>query len=138
MKKRNKIIAVIHAISALVMMGALRIWSPVCQKLLTLESGKQVHMKCFYTDRIGMILSGIILVTAIVIFLMKQPPRLVHVLNVVTGSLLILSFTTFVGVCMNSAMPCNATKLWAIGVGVVVIISGLVGLFAGREGQLPA
>lgn len=138
MEKRNKILAVIQGICALLMMGAQRFWAPVCQKMLTLENGKQVHMKCFYADRVGMILAGIILAIAIVIFLVKKPHRLVFLLSVVVGALLILSFTNIIGVCMNPEMPCNATKGWAIGTGIVVILTGLIGLFAGRESQIPS
>lgn len=138
MEKRNKIIAWIHLIAALLMMGALRVWAPVCQKLLTLESGKQVPMKCFYTDRVGMILAGVLLVLALILFWVKRPHRSIYVLSIVLGALLILSYTSIIGVCMNPAMPCHTAKLWAIGIGVVVILAGCVGLFAGREGQLPS
>lgn len=45
-KKIFKVFAAIQMIAAIVTLGAIFIWSPVCSGMLTLESGAQVHMKC--------------------------------------------------------------------------------------------
>ena len=40
----NKVMIVLQALAAAALLGAIKIWAPVCGKLLELVSGKQVFM----------------------------------------------------------------------------------------------
>lgn len=135
--KISTMIAFVQAAIALAVMGAVRIWAPVCQKMLTLQSGKEVHMKCFYTDRASMGFAAILLVCALILALAKKDFRIIQVISFVTALILFLTATKVIGVCMNPEMPCNQTQTWLkILAGASMALSA-VDLFAGKGNQLP-
>ena len=39
--KITTIVGAVQALAALVLIGAIKIWAPVCQKMLTLTTGKE-------------------------------------------------------------------------------------------------
>ena len=41
------------------------------------------------------------------------------------------------GACANAEMRCNTTALWGKIVSAVTVITALVNLFSGKEGQIP-
>ena len=43
--KMTIIVSAIQAVAALCVLGAVKIWAPVCSGMLTLETGKEVAMK---------------------------------------------------------------------------------------------
>ena len=45
---KRKISGIIILIAAIFMIGAVKVWAPVCQKSLELANGGETHMKCFY------------------------------------------------------------------------------------------
>ena len=49
--KLNKIMIALQAVSALCLIGAVKIWAPVCGKLLDLANGNQVPMKCHWAEQ---------------------------------------------------------------------------------------
>ena len=42
--KMNKILIALQAIAAVLLIGAIKIWAPVCGKMLELTTGKTVPM----------------------------------------------------------------------------------------------
>lgn len=134
----KKILGIIQIIASLLLIGASRIWAPVCDKKLELVSGKNVNMKCFYADKLGLVLAFLIIVVSILLLMSKVEFKKFYFLNLVLTCLLFLTFTNIIGVCMNPSMPCNKTALWGkIAAGVVAICS-LFGLFSGKSDQLPS
>ncbi len=135
--KLNLVLAAIQALAALVMIGAVKIWAPVCCKMLTLTTGKEVHMKCFYTGEAAVVLAVILLAVAVMVFLAKKDQKLFFVVSGVIAVLLFMLFTNIIGVCASPDMRCHATALWAKIVAAVVLASSVVGLLSGKEGQVP-
>ena len=135
--KLSNIFIAIQALAAVVMVAALKIWAPVCGKMLELVSGKQVPMKCHWAGQAAIAVSVIILAAAIVALLSKNSYKGVMVVNAVAGVVLFLVFTKLIGVCASEEMRCNVTKLWGMGCAAAVTISALADLFTGKEGQVP-
>lgn len=69
--KNEKILGIIQIIASLLLIGASRIWAPVCDKKLELVSGKNVNMKCFYADKLGLVLAFLIIVVSILLLMSK-------------------------------------------------------------------
>ncbi len=127
---------ILQFVLALCMVGAIKIWAPVCQNMLTLDSGKNIPMKCFHTSKAGIMLILILLAcSALVIFCKNTKP--VQIISCITAVLLVWTFTKGIGVCMNSQMQCNITKVWVMGLGMLYILLGCIALFSDKEGQLP-
>ena len=135
--KMNKILIALQAIAALCMIGALKIWAPVCGKMLELVSGKQVPMKCHWAGQAAIAISIIIIATAVMALLAKKEYKGLMVVTAVAGILLFMIFTSLIGVCASAEMRCQATKIWGIGAAAVVFGTSLINLISGKEGQIP-
>ena len=133
----NKIMIALQAAAALCLVGAIKIWAPVCGKMLELVSGKQVPMKCHWAGQAAIAICIIILAVAVMAFLAKKEYKGLMVVNAVAAVVLFMVFTSLIGVCASEEMRCQITKLWGMGAAVVVFATSLVNLLSGKEGQVP-
>ena len=134
----NKIMIALQALAAACMIGAIKIWAPVCGKMLELVSGKEVPMKCHWAGQAAIAVSIIILAVAVMAFLAKQDYKSLMVVNAVAAVILFLVFTnTLVGVCASAEMRCQITKVWGMGAAAVVFATSVINLLSGKEGQVP-
>ena len=135
--KMNNILILIQAAAAAVMIGALKIWAPVCGKMLELVSGKEVPMKCHWAGQAAIAICILILVAAVMALLAKKEYKGLMVVTAVAAVMLFLVFTSLIGVCASEEMRCQATKVWGLGVAAVVFGTSLINLISGKEGQVP-
>lgn len=135
--KLTTIVGAVQALAALVLIGAIKIWAPVCQKMLTLTTGKEVHMKCFYTAQASIGVAVIALVAAIVVILAQKDHKKVQLVNIACGVVLFLLFTSLIGVCASPDMACRTTAVWGKVVAGVTVVASAVDLLSGKEGQIP-
>ena len=136
--KLTNILIAVQAVAGLVMIGAVKIWAPVCGKMLELVSGKEVPMKCHWAGQAAIAVSVIILAVAVMAFLAKKEYKGFMVVNAVAGAVLFLIFTnTLVGVCASAEMRCQITKIWGMGAAAVTFATSLINLISGKEGQVP-
>ena len=135
--KLSNVFITIQALAAVVMVAALKIWAPVCGKMLELVSGKQVPMKCHWAGQTAIAVSIIILAVAIVALLSKKGYKNLMIVNAVAGVVLFLVFTSLIGVCASEEMRCQTTKLWGMGCAAITFATALVNLISGKEGQVP-
>lgn len=135
--KINNILIIIQALAALCVMGAIKIWAPVCGKMLELTSGKQVPMKCHWAGQAAMAVCIIILAAALVALLTKKDYKGLMIVTAVAGVVLFMVFTNLIGVCASAEMRCQTTKLWGMAGAAVVFATSLINLISGKEGQVP-
>ena len=135
--KMNNILILMQALAAAVMIGALKIWAPVCGKMLELVSGNEVPMKCHWAGQAAIVIAVIILVAAVMALLAKKEYKGLMVVTAVAAVILFLVFTSLIGVCASEEMRCQATKVWGLGVAAVVFGTSLINLISGKEGQVP-
>ena len=135
--KLNNMLILVQAVAAAAMIGAVKIWAPVCGKMLELVSGKEVPMKCHWAGQAAIAVAVIILAAAIMALLAKKEYKGLMVVNAVAAVVLFLIFTSLIGVCASQEMRCQATKLWGLGVAAVVFGTSLINLISGKEGQVP-
>ena len=134
---KNKILAAIQAISALCLMGAVKIWAPVCGKLLELANGNQVPMKCHWAGQAAIALAVVALAAALTALLSQKSASGLLLVNAVTGVVIFLVFTSLIGVCAGEEMRCQTTRLWGMGTAAVITLTSLIGLLTNKEGQIP-
>ena len=135
--KMNNILILIQAVAAALMIGAIKIWAPVCGKMLELVSGKEVPMKCHWAGQAAIAISAIMIVVAVMALLAKKEYKSLMVVNAVAAVVLFLVFTSLIGVCASETMRCQITKVWGLGVAAVVFGTSLINLISGKEGQVP-
>ena len=135
--KLSNILIGLQAAAALCVLGAVKLWAPVCGKMLTLESGKEVPMKCHWAGQAAIALSIILLVCTVVALLAKRDHKKLMIVTAVTAVMIFLTFTSLIGVCASDAMRCQTTALWGKIAAAVAFAASLVELFSGKEGQIP-
>lgn len=136
--KMNKIMIALQALAAVCMIGALKIWAPVCGKMLDLANGNQTHMKCHWAGQAAMAVSVILLAAALMALLAKKEYKGFMVLTAICGTLLFMIFnTSFIGVCASETMICQSTKVWGVGAAGIAVATSLINLLSGKEGQVP-
>ena len=133
----NKILIGLQALAAAVLIGAIKIWAPVCGKMLELANGNQVPMKCHWAGQAAIAISVIILAAAVMALLAKKEYKGLMVVSAVAAVVLFLVFTSLIGVCASAEMRCQVTKVWCIGAAAVVFGTSLINLISGKEGQIP-
>ena len=133
----NKVMIALQALAAACMIGAIKIWAPVCGKMLELTSGKQVPMKCHWAGQAAVAVCIIIIAAAVMALLAKKEYKGLMVVNAVAAAMLFLVFTSLIGVCASETMRCQITKVWGIGAAAVVFATSLINLLSGKEGQVP-
>ena len=133
----NKILIALQALAAACVLGAVKIWAPVCGKMLDLANGNQVPMKCHWAGQAAIAVCVIILAAAIMALLAKKEYKGLMVVTAVAGALLFMVFTSLIGVCASETMRCQVTKVWGIGAAAVVFATSLINLLSGKEGQVP-
>ena len=135
--KLTNILIALQIIAAGCMVGAIKIWAPVCGKMLELTSGKQVPMKCHWAGQAAIAVAIIILAAAVMALVSKKNEKGLMVVTAVAGVVLFLVFTKLIGVCASEEMRCQITKLWGMGCAAVVVATSVVNLLSGKEGQIP-
>ena len=136
--KMNKIMIALQALAAVLLIGAIKIWAPVCGKMLDLANGNQTHMKCYWAGQAGLVVAIIILAAAVMAFLAKKEYKGFMVITAICGALLFMIFATkFIGVCASETMRCQVTKVWGIGAAAITFAASLINLLSGKEGQVP-
>ena len=133
----NKVMIILQALAAAALLGAIKIWAPVCGKLLDLANGNQVPMKCHWAGQAAIAVSVIIIAASVMALLAKKEYKGLMVVNAVAAVLLFLVFTSLIGVCASETMRCQITKIWGIGAATVVFATSLINLLSGKEGQVP-
>ncbi len=137
MSKLNKILAGIQAIAALIAVGAVKIWAPVCGKLLELTNGRQVPMKCHWAGQATLALAVILLLLAVVSLTAKKDFKKFQLVLLAGGVMLFLVYGSLIGVCASETMRCQVTALWGRGAAIMTIVTALINLLSGKEGQVP-
>ena len=135
--KLNNILILVQAAAAAALLGAVKLWAPVCGKMLELVSGKEVPMKCHWAGQAAIAICIIILAAAVMALLAKKENKGLMVVTAVAAVLLFLVFTSLIGVCASEEMRCQSTKLWGIGAAAVIFGASLINLLSGKEGQVP-
>lgn len=135
---KERIIPIIQCVLAVAIIGAEKIWAPVCQGLLDLANGNQTHMKCWFSDRTVFVIAIILIVMLGSMMLSDKSARRKFQPAVIAAAVLMpLTFTKITGMCMMEDMACHSTAMW------VMILSGIIGILAiadmlrGGKSQIP-
>jgi len=138
-----KIVAVILIVLALVVIIVPQFTNCSADgRVLKLESGKTVPMKCTWSARAELALGIPLLALGALMFVSrrKETIRALSILSAILGILVILIPTSIIGVCMAADMSCNSIlKPTMIVSGIIITAAALAGLVINeRTTEIPA
>jgi hypothetical protein len=111
-------------------------------KMLTLENGKQIPMKCYWTARVSTALALILLAVGVLLWISQKPEtlRVLNILGIIIGVIVILLPTWIIGVCSHPGASCSLVmKPALIFMGSLVVAINLVCLVTSLlRNELPA
>lgn len=128
-----KIINLILILIGLILIGSILIWAPVCEGLLELANGNMVHMKCYYAGQASILLSIILIVSAIESLLTNSSRPWTFIAIGIMITIVTYTSRLGIGICMKETMSCHGTAVWIRGAGIVATICGLISLFIGKR-----
>ena len=128
--KSTMIVAAVEAVTAIAMLLVVKVIAPVCTGMVETAAGKQVPMRCHYTEVAATLLACLLLVCAVACFVTKQKVAcgMMAVAIAVCG-FVILSSTIGTGICANPDMACQMTAPFAKVCATVEVICGLVSIY---------
>jgi hypothetical protein len=126
--KVSMIMSIVCGLIALIVIGAIYIWAPVCDQFIEMANGNMTHMKCFYTAHAATYLAILLLVSSIIGLVTKNSTAII---SLIIGIMLITitNDAIGIGVCKKSTMSCIQTAVWLKGCGIITIIASAVQLF---------
>lgn len=130
MKNNSVIIAAIEAVAAVFLLLAVKVIAPVCTGMVETAAGKQVFMKCHYTDVALTLLAVLLLVNAIVCFVTKQKMACgIMAVAISAVVFVVLNDSMGIGICANTEMACNMTVPFAKLGATVGLLAGIVSAY---------
>jgi len=108
---------------------------------LTTADGKVVPMKCHWTAlaEIGLAVPLAMVGVSNILSKRKETANTTNLMGGALGALVLLFPTVIIGVCANSAMPCNLIEKPALLFsGILVVAISLFGLWNSRKMELAA
>lgn len=133
-KRNTVIIATVEAVVAVFMILAVKVIAPVCSGMLETAAGKQVHMKCYYTGVVAVLVAVLFLVNAAVCFATKQKISCgIMAVALAVCAFIVLNDTMGIGVCANPDMACNVTAPYIKLCSTLELVIGAVSVFLGMK-----
>ncbi|MBQ0004742.1 MAG: DUF4418 family protein [Clostridiales bacterium] len=135
---KNKIISILQLVASVALLGAVKIWAPVCSGLVDMSSGMQAHMKCWYSGQTEtcLIILTIIMVIAAA-FMESKPRKLMEIAIIAACIIMFMVVGPVIGICAKAEMACRKTAMWVRIMAAVISVLGLVELFSGKKNQIP-
>lgn len=135
-EKKGTVIATVQALIAAAMIVLVTKVVPVCSGMLELTSGKEVHMKCYYTGVVLVCLGVLMIVNALLYLVTKQGVACgVMTIALATVVFVIFSNSMGIGICANIDMPCNLTAPFAKMCALIEMVCGVLALITGLKGS---
>lgn len=133
----TKYFKILPFLAAFILIGANLLWAPVCSGKLQLMNGNEVAMKCFYTGKVSIILSVLLVIMGIEDVLHN---KISYLFFIGTGIILFLVPGNSIGfgVCKKEMMVCLSTALWIKGVGIASVLYGISAIFIKDKNQIPS
>ena len=132
--KSTMAVAIVEAVAAVFMLLAVKVIAPVCTGMVETAAGKQVPMRCHYTEVAATLFAMLLLVNAVVCFVTKQKVAC-GIMAVALGVcvFVILSSSIGTGICANPDMACNTTAPFIKLCSTLALLTGVISVFLGMK-----
>ena len=106
------------------------------QALIAATSGKEVHMKCYYTG-VVLVCLGVLMIVNALLYLVTKQGVACGVMTIALAAVVFVIFSNSmgIGICANIDMPCNLTAPFAKMCALIEMVCGVLALITGLKGS---
>ena len=120
--------------ASLLLMAAVLLWAKPCDGVLELANGMHTPMRCSYTIKACILIAGLLVIVIGEALIRRK--RIDGALLAFAVLLFFLPSRHGLGICQSAAMDCHVAAAWIRVSAGIILLSGLVGLIAGRTKTL--
>lgn len=133
--KTKKICNILAIVASIVLIIGLKTFATSCEGMIETAKGMEVPMKCHWTD-VALLYLAVATIVVGIANIIKNSKSTLELIGMGVLSIAITMNNVGVGVCKMEGMACHSMKTFAIVIGVVFIVLGILQMFIKNEVEL--
>lgn len=131
----KKIYNTIAIVASIVLIIGLKTFATPCEGMIETAKGMEVPMKCHWTD-VALLYLAVATIVVGIANIIKNSKSILELIGMGALAIAITMNTVGIGVCKMEGMACHTMKTFAIVIGVVFIVLGILQMFIKNEVEL--
>lgn len=131
----KKICNIITIVASIVLIIGLKTFATPCEGMIETAKGMEVPMKCHWTD-VALLYLAVATIVVGIANIIKNSKSILELIGMGVLAIAITMNTVGIGVCKMEGMACHTMKTFAIVIGVVFIVLGILQMFIKNEVEL--
>lgn len=131
----KKIYNTIAIVASVVLIIGLKTFATPCEGMIETAKGMEVPMKCHWTD-VALLYLAVATIVVGIANIIKNSKSTLELIGMGALIITITMNTVGIGVCKMEGMACHTMKTFAIVIGVVFIVLGILQMFIKNEVEL--
>lgn len=131
----KKICNIIAIVASIVLIIGLKTFATPCDGMIETAKGMEVPMKCHWTD-VALLYLAVATIVVGIANIIKNSKSTLELIGMGVLSIAITMNNVGIGVCKMEGMACHTMKTFAIVIGVVFIVLGILQMFIKNEVEL--
>lgn len=133
--KTKKICNILAIVASIVLIIGLKTFATPCEGMIETAKGMEVPMKCHWTD-VALLYLAVATIVVGIANIIKNSKSTLELIGMGVLSIAITMNNVGIGVCKMEGMACHTMKTFAIVIGVVFIVLGILQMFIKNEVEL--
>ena len=131
----KKICNIIAIVASIVLIIGLKTFATPCEGMIETAKGMEVPMKCHWTD-VALLYLAVATIVVGIANIIKDSKSTLELIGMGALAIAITMNNVGIGVCKMEGMACHTMKTFAIVIGVVFIVLGILQMFIKNEVEL--
>lgn len=131
----KKICNIIAIVESVVLIIGLKTFATPCEGMIETAKGMEVPMKCHWTD-VALLYLAVATIVVGIANIIKNSKSTLELIGMGVLAIAITMNNVGIGVCKMEGMACHTMKTFAIVIGVVFIVLGILQMFIKNEVEL--
>lgn len=131
----KKICNIIAIVASIVLIIGLKTFATPCEGMIETAKGMEVPMKCHWTD-VALLYLAVATIVVGIANIIKNSKSTLELIGMGVLAIAITMNNVGIGVCKMEGMACHTMKTFAIVIGVVFIVLGILQMFIKNEVEL--
>ncbi len=133
--KTKKICNILAIVASIVLIIGLKTFATPCEGMIETVKGMEVPMKCHWTD-VALLYLAVATIVVGIANIIKNSKSTLELIGMGVLAIAITMNNVGIGVCKMEGMACHTMKTFAIVIGVVFIVLGILQMFIKNEVEL--